>query len=211
LKRPFQGNTVVKGYSLWGEEAQMKRVSAVVLALATILLGLLPSGGAAGSATQTFLLVAEAPNLGVAANGDRVEVTCATRHHECGTFQAHPKALPDPPSGEFVHKRSDGSVVASGTWRATELISFHFYGCRFIPALGADLGSDDLCGGAVKMRVDLITPAGTLPAILTVFCIVGPKAPASHNTPAGEGVTLNVPGVINFNHPGGGENIYIKQ
>jgi hypothetical protein len=178
--------------------------------LATVAIVLVPSAAAGDSAMQTYLLVAEAPNIGVAPNGDRVEVTCETRQHACGTFQAHPKALPDPPSGEFVHKAADGSVIASGTWTATELISFHPYGCRFIPALGVDLGSDDLCGGAVKMRVELTTPTGTLPAILTVFCVVGPRAPASHNTPAGEGVSLNVPGVINFNHAGGGENIYIR-
>ena len=61
------------------------------------------------------------------------------------------------------------------------MISFQPYGCRFIPALGEDLGSDDLCGGAVKMRVELTTLTGTLRAVLTVFCIVGPRAPASHN------------------------------
>jgi hypothetical protein len=182
---------------------------ALVLGLAPLLF--LPASGIAGSETETYLLVAEAPNIGVAPNGDRVEITCAARHHECGTFQVHPKALPNPPQGEFVHKTSTGAVVGAGTWVARELISFHFYGCRFIPALDVDLGDDNLCGGAVKMSVDLITPDGTLPAILTVFCIVGPKAPASHNTPPGEGVTMTVPGVINFNHTGGGENIYIKQ
>jgi hypothetical protein len=188
----------------------MGRWSSFLVALATAALLLVPSAAGGDSATQTFLLVMEAPNVGVAANGDRVEITCTTRQHACGTFQAHPKALPDSPSGEFVHKRGDGTVIAAGTWTATELISFHFYGCRFIPALGVDLGDDDLCGGAVKMRVLLNTSAGTLPGTLTVFCVVGPRAPASHNTPAGEGVTLNVPGVINFNHAGGGENIYVR-
>ncbi|MGH2945074.1 MAG: SDR family NAD(P)-dependent oxidoreductase [Solirubrobacteraceae bacterium] len=164
-----------------------------------------------GSATQSYLLVMEAPNVGVAPNGDRVELTCESRGGACGTFQVHPKALPEPPSGEFVHRSADGTVVAAGTWTATQLISFHLYGCRFIPALGVDLGSDDLCGGALKMQVDLATPAGTFPGVLTVFCIVGPKAPASHSTPAGEGVTLLVPGLINFNHVGGGMNVYVRQ
>jgi hypothetical protein len=188
----------------------MRRRSSFIAALAAAGLLLVPAAAGGDSATDTFLLVADAPNIGVAANGDRVEITCTAREHVCGSFQVHPKALPDSPSGEFVHRRADGSVVASGTWTATELVSFHFYGCRFIPALGVDLGDDDLCGGAVKLRVQLTTPAGTLPGTLTVFCIVGPKAPASHNTPPGEGVTLNVPGVINFNHTGGGENIYIR-
>ena len=187
----------------------MKR-SALLLVLAAAVVVLFPTSGSAGNATESFLLVMDAPNIGVAANGDSVEMTCEGREHACGTFQVHPKALPDAPSGEFVHRSADGTVLASGTWTATELISFHFYGCRFIPALGVDLGSDDLCGGAVRMRVELTTPAGTLPGTLTVFCIVGPRAPASHNTPPGEGVTLVVPGVVNFNHTGGGENIYIR-
>jgi hypothetical protein len=44
--------------------------------------------------------------------------------------------------------------------------------------------------------------------VLTVFCIVGPTEPAEHNgTQGSEGVTLALPGIINFDHTGGGENI----
>ncbi len=197
----------------------MKRRTICLAVLAAVALFVVP--GVAGakkgakhgnSATHSFVLMADAPNIGTAANGDHVEVTCESRAHACGTFQVHPKALPNPPTGEFVHKDANGGVIAEGTWTATRLISFHFYGCRFIPAVGADLGDDNLCGGAVKMRVELaMSGDGTVPGILTVFCIVGPKAPASHNTPPGEGVTLVVPGVANFNHTGGGENIYVRQ
>lgn len=197
----------------------MKRRTSYFAALAAAALLVVPAVTGAkpgpkqkGNATRSFVLVAEAPNVGVAADGDRVEVTCESRMHACGTFQVHPKALPTPPAGEFVHKDANGAVLAEGTWVATRLLSFHFYGCRFIPAIGADLGDDDLCGGAVKMRVQLsVDGGGTLPGILTVFCIVGPKAPASHNSPPGEGVTLVIPGVANFNHTGGGENIFIRE
>jgi hypothetical protein len=188
-----------------------------VLGAAVLLVGSGVAGAKKGTphgsaATHRFALMMDATNIGVAANGDRVEVTCESRQHDCGTFQVHPKALPTPPSGEFVHKDANGAVLAQGTWTATRLISFHFWGCRFIPAVGADLGDDNLCGGAVKMRVQLaVSGGGTRPGILTVFCIVGPKAPKSHNTPPGEGVTLVIPGVINFNHTGGGENIYVRQ
>jgi hypothetical protein len=197
----------------------MKRRTSCVVALAAVALlvvagvaGAKPGTKHGNSATRSFVLVAEAPNIGTAANGDHVEVTCESRMHACGTFQVHPKALPTPPAGEFVHKDSNGAVVAKGTWVATRLISFHFYGCRFIPAIGVDLEDDNFCGGAVKMRVQLsVDGDGTLPGILTVFCIVGPKAPSSHNTPSGEGVTLVVPGVANFNHTGGGENIFVRE
>jgi hypothetical protein len=37
-----------------------------------------------------------------------------------------------------------------------------------------------------------------------------PKTPSSHDDPSGEGVTVVAPGIINFNHTGGGENIYVQ-
>ena len=161
-----------------------------------------PSPAQAAHSADSFQLIMEAPNVGVAPNGDHVMVTGE------GEFSASPKSISA--SGEFVHLDAVGNVFAEGTWTATSLISFSFYGCRFIPALDADLGDDDLCGGAVKMRAMFDTPLGTLPGIITVFCIIGPQAPSSHNVPSGEGVTVVVPGIINFNHTGGGENVYVR-
>jgi hypothetical protein len=102
---------------------------------------------------------------------------------------------------------ADGSLFASGTWTATELISYVSYGCGEV--LGEPIPSD-LCGGMVKFAATFSTPIGELDGIITVFCIVGPKAPSSHDEPPGEGVTVVVPGIINFNHTGGGENVYIQ-
>ena len=179
----------------------MKR--SLVLLLFVLVGGLFVSSPAlAAHSTDTFLLIMEAPNFGAAPNGDHILVTGE------GEFSASPKSVSA--SGEFVHLDAEGNVFAEGTWTATSLISFSFYGCRFIPALGADLGDDDLCGGAVKMRVTLETPLGELPGIMTVFCIIGPQAPSSHNEPDGEGVTVNVPGIINFNHTEHGENVYVR-
>lgn len=185
----------------------MKKSIVLVLGLAAAVLALGAGGAAGGNTSDTFLLlsgVAE-PDIGVAPNGDEVEVRGE------GVFSAHPKTVDA--SGTFVHKSSTGAVLGSGTWTASALLSFDFYGCRFIPALGLDLGDDDLCGGAVKMSVEL-DPGGpggpTLPGILTIFCIIGPQAPASHALPEGEGATLNIPGVINFNHTHHGDNVYIR-
>ena len=180
----------------------MKRSLVLFVSMfAVVLLG--PSPAQAAHSTDTFLLIMEAPNIGVAPNGDHVQVTGE------GEFSASQKSVTA--SGEFVHLDADGNVLVEGTWTATSLISFSFYGCRFIPALGADLGDDNLCGGAVKMRVILSTPIGELPGIMTVFCIIGPQAPSSHNgSSGGEGVTVVVPGIINFNHTGGGENVYVR-
>jgi len=181
----------------------MKRWITAAMVIAGAL-AMTPAAQAAHS-TDTFLLIAEEENFGTAANGDRVEVTV----DEGSWFDASPKSISA--SGDFTHVDADGNVRGAGTWTATSLISYSFYGCRFIPALDADTGNDDFCGGAVKMAVVLDTPNGELPGILTVFCIIGPQAPASHNgSKGGEGVTLSVPGIINFNPTGGGENVYIR-
>lgn len=178
------------------------------LSLAAALAGALalPTGGAlADSPTQTFLLVAEAPNVGVAANGETIEITCEAGEHVCGTFSVHPKSIVA--SGEFAHFLPDGSVFASGTWTATGLISYQSYGCGEVN--GEPIPSD-LCGGVVKFAATFGTPIGELDGIITVFCIVGPKAASSHDEAPGEGVTVVVPGIINFNHTGGGENVYVQ-
>jgi hypothetical protein len=180
----------------------MKRRFALIVAVAAALLALVASPAVAGNTTGSFLLVMEAPNFGRAPNGDRVVVTGG------GSFSLHPKSVTA--SGEFTHLDPAGNVRGGGTWTATELLSFDFYGCRFIPALGVDLGDDNLCGGAVKMRVVLDTPSGQHQGILTVFCIVGPNAPTSHNDPSEEGVTLDIPGIINFNHADTGDNIWVR-
>lgn len=192
----------------------MKKRFALLVAIAAAPFGLVPTSAVAdpNNESMTFDLVIFAPNAGVAPNGDRVLVTCETRDTECGTFSVHPKSVEA--SGEFVHTDSAGNVLGGGTWTATDLLSFEFYGCRFVPELGVDLGSDNLCGGALKLRVELTTPIGTFDGILTVFCVVGPQAPESHDNPLPphleEGVTLNIVGAINFNHTDGGGNIYVK-
>jgi hypothetical protein len=177
----------------------MKR--SLLLLVSASIVALFGPAGAQGAQTRgTFLLVMEAPNFGVAPNGDHVEVTGG------GEFTVSPKSVTA--SGAFTHTSDDGDV--SGTWTATGLISFDFYGCRFIPALGVDLGDDNLCGGALKMSVMLDTPLGQVPGIMTVFCIIGTQAPSSHNEPEGEGVTLDVPGIINFNHTAHGMNVFVR-
>jgi hypothetical protein len=180
----------------------MKRMIVLVMVVVAAL-AIAPAARAASS-SDSFQLVAEEDNIGTAANGDYVAVTV----DEGSWFDGRPKSVSA--TGDFTHFAPDGTVRAAGTWTARSLISYDFYGCRFIPALDVDLGDDDMCGGAVKMAVVLDTPGGELQGVLTVFCIVGPLAPANHNTPSGEGVTLTVPGVINFSHTGGGENIYIR-
>jgi hypothetical protein len=190
----------------------MRRFLISAFGVLVALLAAAPAPLIADSTTQTYLLRMGAPNQGIAPNGDRVLVTCATRQGNCGTFQIHPKDLPTPPAGEFVHMSAAGTMIGAGTWMATELLDYQSYGCGIVSFSGVML-PPNFCGGKLKMRV-LVTPTGSpvsFDGILTVFCIVGPNPPNSHDEPIGEGVTLDVFGVANFNHTNGGMNIYIKQ
>jgi hypothetical protein len=49
-----------------------------------------------------------------------------------------------------------------------------------------------------------------LPGIMKFIRVIGPNPPERILGPRTEGVTLNLPGIINFNHSAGGENIYIQ-
>ena len=178
----------------------MRRLILLALAL-TAAVVLVPTIAVADSATHTYLLVMEEPNFGVAANGDQIAVTGE------GEFSVNPNSVTG--AGEFTHTDSGGNVLATGTWTATGLLDYQSYGCGEV---FGDPIPPDLCGGAVKMRVTL-TPNGTslqLPGTMTVFCVIGPQAPQSILGPLTEGVTLNVPGIINFNHSAGGDNVYVQ-
>jgi hypothetical protein len=177
-----------------------------MLALTTALasLGFTPAAGATNQ-HATFELHLEQPNIARASNGDTLAVT------GMGTFSVHPKSVTA--TGAFTHTFATGGSL-TGTWTATDLISFHFYGCGVIPAINATL-PPNLCGGVVKMRV-VFRPAGTTlttPGIITVFCVIGAKAPPPHDNPmepGEEGMTAVVPGVANFNKIVSGMNVYVR-
>src|SRR5262245_29690852 len=174
------------------------RARSALVAIFAFVVGLaaaLPASAAAQ--TQTFHLELDVPNTAVAPNGDTVAITGE------GEFSVFPKSVEA--EGEFVHTSSTGTVLASGTWSATSLLSYQSYGCG---VLFGDPIPPEFCGGKVLMAV-LLTPTGTslqIPAMLTVFCVIGDHVPAS----AEEGVRLNVPAHVNFNHATGGDNVYIR-
>ena len=89
------------------------------------------------------------------------------------------------------------------------LLDYQSYGCGVV---FGDQIPPNFCGGRVAMGVTLTTPLGQFPGILTVICVIGPNPPNSiiSNGDRSEGATLSVPGVINFNHAAGGENIIIQ-
>ena len=178
----------------------MRRLILLALTV-TAAVGLLPAAAVADSATHSFVLVMEEPNFGVAANGDQIAITGE------GEFSVNPNSVDA--AGHFTHTDSSGNVMATGTWTATGLIEYQSYGCGEV---FGDPIPPNLCGGAVKVRVTL-KPGGTslqLPGILTVICVIGTHAPQSILEPRTEGVTLDVPGIVNFNHGAGGDNVYIQ-
>jgi hypothetical protein len=187
----------------------MKR-GLVLIAFVTLAFSALsPAMALADSGTQTYQLHLELPNISEASNGDRVAVT------GMGVFGVHPKSVTA--TGTFSHATSTAAVVASGTWAATELLEFQSYGCGVLTAPDPDVTlPPNFCGGVVRMRVLLTVTAPASIAgfqaegILTVFCIVGPNPPNSHDDPSGEGITLVVPGIANFNKIVSGMNIYVR-
>ena len=179
----------------------------IALMLAAALLVLVPGRATAdpNNASGTWELHLEVPNVAMASNGDTLALT------GMGVFSTHPKTVTA--SGGFTHNVAAGGTV-TGTWTATDLLSFEFYGCGVVPSIGATL-PPNLCGGALKLRV-VFTPAGTsltIPGIITVFCVIGPQAPPPHDNPTEpgeEGATAVVPGIANFNKIVSGMNVYIQ-
>jgi hypothetical protein len=150
---------------------------------------------------ETYELHLEVPQIAQAANGDLVSVSGG------GVFSVHPKTVSA--SGTFTHSDSEGNVVGSGTWVATQLLSFQPYGCGVV--LGFPI-PPNLCGGKLMLRV-LLTNSSSgqqFNGVLWVFCIIGPNPPNSHDDPSGEGARLEIIGVNNFNKIVSGGNVYVR-
>ena len=168
----------------------LARVALVVFTLSLVA----PTSALANSESQTYILVLEHPNVAQAPNGDRVAVTGG------GTFSVNPSSVDA--EGSFTHTFASGGSI-SGTWTATQLLAYQSYGCGVV--FGTPI-PQNLCGGQVRMRVTLTAGAMQADGILTVFCLIGEHVPHS----AMEGITLVVPGIINFNKVVTGENVYIR-
>jgi len=107
--------------------------------------------------------------------------------------------------GTFQHFSSTGTLIASGTWKATRLLSFvNFGGEAGLPP--------DLRGGTAVLKIRVVGHPAANPhstvrfnAILTIDCEIG-------NFPPGfmEGITLNA-GFINFDQKVSGFNVFIAE
>ena len=174
------------------------------LALMLSVLGASSVAADSGSANYVYLIGTEplcgldpsaCPDVARAANGDTIDMTGS------GTLSIHPKSVSG--GGDFVHKDAAGNVLGSGTWTATELLSFHSYGSAAVQGLPSEFE-----GGKAMIRVHLSPAAGGagFDAILRVTCLLGDKIPAS----AEEGVRLAVQGILNFNKEVSGFTLFIR-
>lgn len=95
--------------------------------------------------------------------------------------------------GVFAHTDANGVLVGFGTWTATGVQDFEFFGC------GGEGLPDNFCGGLLTLDVRLkginvTLGAGAFDGVLVISCLIGPDVPVG----AEEGITLDIPGVINF-------------
>jgi hypothetical protein len=94
--------------------------------------------------------------------------------------------------GIFAHTDADGELLGFGTWKAMGVHHFTFYGC------GGEGLPSNFCGGELVLDVRLSGVSvslgpGEFDGILTVFCLIG-----DFPEDVEEGVTLEIPGLINF-------------
>jgi hypothetical protein len=134
------------------------------------------------------------PDVAEAANGDRIILTGT------GTLTLHPKSATG--GGTFTHTTAEGTVLATGTFTATELLSFESYGPS--PLLPPFLNS-----GQALIRVALAPDGSTtsIDAILRIECVLpGGTFPTGKE----EGINLLVPGLANFNHQISGATVFVR-
>jgi hypothetical protein len=113
--------------------------------------------------------------------------------------------------GRFTHM-SGSTPIASGTWEATRLLSFQFYGCGH---LGTQVLPPNFCGGRGALDIQLVGHLASQPdvtitaeGLVQIDCLIGDPTPSAE-----EGVRLNVKDVINFNKtvPESGTTLFVAQ
>jgi len=176
---------------------------AVVPGLA-MFLGAGPARAQSSSANYTFLVAAgllcdsgdsaTCPAVVKSANGDSYEMSGA------GTFTSQSKSVTA--AGTFTHKSTDGMLLETGVWIASELVSFDSYGIApgALMREGRALGPPPFgpmrmrmfsgsmpSGGLAVFRIRLLPVRGlSKNATLQVNCALG-KVPPEHQV---EGIRL---------------------
>lgn len=186
----------------------MKKLSLIVpfaLVLAILAAAMGATAATASSTATLQFFISGDPSIGLnvtrADNGDTITLNGG------GSFTIFPKSIQSG-SGSFVHKDANGNTLASGTWKALELLSFQSFGPATPEQLaeipGLPPGSE---GGAALMHIRLLV--GGTPVhdgILRVTCALG-------SPPSGaiEGIRLAVQDTpLNFNKIVSGATLFIR-
>ncbi len=146
----------------------------------------------AGAGFLCSLSSSACPDVAKAANGDTLSIGGT------GTFSVENEEATG--GGTFVHMNSDGQVLASGTWTATEFVSFVSY--------GTDGGTfpANFEGGRVVLTVHLTPATGGdgFDGVLQITCLIG-------NPPLGaeEGITLAIQDGPNFSQTVSGFTLFM--
>jgi hypothetical protein len=157
--------------------------------------------GSAGSATsKSVFLVFVEPTVTAASNG----LTLETEFE--GSFDVGNKTASG--EGEFS-LMADTTVIDHGTFEATRLVAFQFYGCGEVTAEGEAIQlPPDFCGGRVILEVHATSDTGEeRDALYEVNCQIhdpGGQAPPGTS----EGIKINARG-INFNKHVSGDNLFV--
>ncbi len=176
---------------------------AIGVTLATIVSFALVSSPTAGAATsKNVFAVHVRGDVAMAANGETTTVVVT------GVFDVAAKTASG--SGTFMHRASDGTLLNSGTLTITGLTAFQFFGCGFTPD-GNQL-PPNFCGGRAILTMEAHpadAPGVNVDAILTVTCdLTGGGSPPPGQP---EGITVDVPGHLNFNQSVSGNTLFVSQ
>jgi len=196
-----------------------------VAALSLVMfLGAGPAKAQTSSANYTFLVAAgflcdsgdstPCPAVVKSAQGDSYEMSGA------GTLATQSKSVTA--AGTYAHKSSNGNVIETGVWVASELVSFNSYGIapRALMRQGRALGPPQFgpmrarmfsgsmpAGGLAVLRIRLLPMWGmSRTATLEVNCALG-KLPDERQT---EGIRLRFEGSGGqFDDEQGGRTLFL--
>lgn len=189
-----------------------------------IFLGAGPAMAQSSSANYTFLVAAgflcdssdsaTCPAVVKSANGDSYEMSGA------GTLTTQSKSVTA--AGTFTHKSSSGTVLETGVWIASELMSFDSYGIapgaltregrafgppQFGPMRRRMVSGSMPAGGLAVFRIRLLPVwGGSKTAMLQVNCAIG-KVPPEHQV---EGIRLAFEGGgVEFDEEVSGRTLFL--
>ncbi len=169
----------------------MKRRLAAFITLLLLVTSVLTAGSASALSMKSDFHVADAfigagtglPQVGARAEADNGDIVSIV-----GTGSFNLASGKTTGGGTFVHTTSAGVLVGSGTWTATGVEDFTFYGC------GGGL-PPNFCGGLLTLNVHVVGGGGAVEfdGVLAIDCLIGDVPPG-----AIEGITLDIPGAIDF-------------